>query len=360
MRGRWHAAALVLLAACRLSDLTFYQPGGPDAAGGAGDDAGMTAMPDADAGPVGPTPPSCVGLQATCGTAADSCCTSLAVPGGTFFRDHDLAGDSLSGGTNYQATISSFRLDKYDVTVARFRAFVAAGMGTQAHPPDANAGAHAKNAGSGWDASWNTSLDATTAELMADLQGSSDSTWHSDLPGNADDENRPMNYITWYEAMAFCIWDGGYLPTEAEWDYAAQGGAEQRAYPWSSPPGSLTIDASHVSYSPDGTNCTGDGMPGCAVTDIVPVGTLPNGNGRWGHADLAGNLYQWLLDWYGTYSATCTDCADLTMPPGPSPGRATRGGAFVYPKDNLRGGARSLGYPTMRNYVYGFRCARPM
>jgi formylglycine-generating enzyme required for sulfatase activity len=52
--------------------------------------------------------------------------------------------------------------------------------------------------------------------------------------------------MDWYEAYAFCIWDGGFLPTDAEWNYAAAGGAQQRAYPWSNPPTSLTIDPSYA------------------------------------------------------------------------------------------------------------------
>ena len=351
MRRRWHAAALVLIAACQISDLRFHQPGELG-------DAGSDAAPDGDAAP--PPFPSCIGLQASCGNAADSCCESLAVPGGSFYRDYDAAGDPHSGRMDNPATISSFRLDKYDVTVGRFRAFVAAGMGTQVHPPAQDAGAHAQLPGSGWRASWNTSLEANTSELIAHIKGCVDCTW-TDLPRSADDENRPMNYITWYEAMAFCIWDGGYLPTEAEWDFAAMGGDEQRAYPWSSPPGVLTIDPSYTSYCPGGgSNCTGDGMSGCMVKDIVPVGTLLKGEGRWHHADLAGNLYQWLLDWYAPYDSQCTDCANLDKPNVGDEARAIRGGAFVYDRDVLRGGARGNGYPSMRNYIHGFRCARPL
>src|SRR5512140_3899160 len=100
-------------------------------------------------------------------------------------------------------------------------------------------------------------------------------TW-TDTP--AANEHRPMNCITRYQAMAFCAWDGGYLATEAEWNYEAAGGDQQRAYPWSSPANSLTLDGSHASYY-DGTNCVGDGADGCAVTDLVAVGNNPSGMG---------------------------------------------------------------------------------
>ena len=51
--------------------------------------------------------------------------------------------------------------------------------------------------------------------------------------------NHPRETVNWYEAIAFCAWDGGFLPTETEWHYAASGGSAQRAYPWSSPAGDL-------------------------------------------------------------------------------------------------------------------------
>jgi len=364
MRRRGWAVAIAVLAGCRISDLSFYQPGGAGGASDAGSD-GITGAVDAQgtadaAAATGPPFPSCEGLQARCGAAAGSCCESLAVPDGTFFRDHDVAGDAMYGGTTYRATISSFRLDKYDVTVARFRAFVAAGKGTRVDPPGADDGAHPHKPGSGWDPSWTLSLEPTTDLLIADIKCSVDQTW-TDAPVSATDENRPINCITWYEAMAFCIWDGGYLPTEAEWNYAALGGDDQRAYPWSSPPGALTIDTSYASYSPDGgTTCPEDGMPMCDVGDIVPVGTLANGEGRWHHADLVGNLSQWVLDWFEPYPTSCADCANTVLTGGNPEIRSVRGGSFGAGKDHLRGGLRDNDLPTRRNYINTIRCARPL
>src|SRR5689334_21712444 len=94
------------------------------------------------------TAPSCAGLPATCGPSGnEDCCESLLVPGGTFARSYDGV-DYLD--RSYPATVSDFYLDKYEITVGRFRAFVNAGMGTQASPPADGAGAHPKIPGSGW------------------------------------------------------------------------------------------------------------------------------------------------------------------------------------------------------------------
>lgn len=271
----------VVLCSCGFPRPPDVEPGSGPTDGGAGDPNGDAAS-NVDAG--APQALSCVHLAATCGAVGnDNCCNSPKVPGGSYDRSYDIAGDSVSGNTNSPATVSDFRLDKYLVTVGRFRVFVAAGMGTQMKPPGQGEGAHSKVANSGWNVSWNANLVTTTADLIAALQCDSRYQTWTDLP--AANEHRPINCITWYEAMAFCAWDQGHLPTEAEWNYAAAGGDDQRAYPWSNPASSTLIDGSHVSYN-DGANCVGDGAAGCAVTDLVPVGSKPLGDGRWGQSDL--------------------------------------------------------------------------
>ena len=316
-----------------------------------GDAAGE--MPAVDGPADGPPKPpqftSCMGLAATCGASAtDNCCRAATVMGGTFRRSYDGVGYT---DMNNPATISTFVLDKYEVTVGRFRAFVNAGLGTWAlgGAPAAGAGAHPNLVGSGWDSGWNASLASETAALKAAVKCEpSYQTW-TDVPGA--NENKPMSCVSWYEAMAFCIWDGGYLPTEAEWNYAASGGSEQRVYPWSNPASSVIIDCANANYNP-GTPCTGS---------ISRVGALPNSDGRdWGqsgHSDLAGNVWEWTLDWYmdpyPNYQS-CNDCANLNT----TSTRVIRGGSFVDNALYLHAALRNSFSPVGRNASFGFRCAR--
>jgi len=134
-----------------------------------------------------------------------------------------VAADGKWDDRTHPATVSDFRLDNYEVTVGRFRAFV----DSAAPPPMSGAGAHERIPSSGWDELWNnyvpTSADTWRLALGCD---STFATWAEQIGAN---ENRQINCVSWYEAFAFCIWDGGYLPTAAEWNYAASGGSEQRA-----------------------------------------------------------------------------------------------------------------------------------
>jgi sulfatase modifying factor 1 len=295
---------------------------------------------------------SCDGLAPTCGPAGTAdCCESPLVTGGTFYRSYDVSGDGMYSSTSYPATVSNFRLDKYEVTVGRFRQFVKAGQGTRLSPPAADAGAHARIMDSGWDTSWNGDLTADAATLLSAVKCRAGyQTWTDAAGAN---ESLPMNCVTWYEAMAFCIWDGGYPPTEAEWNYAAAGGSEQRAYPWSSPPGALVIDCSYANYDPSTGYCT-NATGGSANR----VGSeSPRGDGRWRQSDIAGNMFEWVLDWYADPypTTTCDDCANLTL----GTLRVIRGGGFNSDAPTLRTGRHLVvDPPTTRFINVGFRCAR--
>jgi formylglycine-generating enzyme len=329
--------AMWMAASCGYPDLSRLS--GADAPG----DMPGSDMSGSDAPPQSSRCPS---LAATCGASANAdCCQVRTVQGGTFFRSYD---GTLYPDMGFPATVSTFVLDTYEVTVGRFRSFVDAGMGTQTSPPVAGAGAHPRLAGSGWDSSWNVNLATNTAGLTSMVKCSAASQTWTDTPGA--NENKPINCVTWYEAMAFCIWDGGYLASEAEWNYAASGGIEQRVYPWSDPANSLSIDCRYANYninSPPGASC---------VNGTNRVGSeLPMGDGRWGHSDLAGNVYEWTFDWHASsYPLPCDDCANLTA----SSLRVFRGGGFLSLQPAMSAARRSGNSPSSRGPDLGVRCAR--
>jgi sulfatase modifying factor 1 len=310
---------------------------------------------DAADGPGGDGPPalSCGPLPATCGpTGNASCCESPVVEGGTYYRIYDSAPDMQYPDMSWPATVSTFRLDKYEVTVGRFRQFVEAGMGTQANPPAPGASRRTLNGmpdQGGWDPAWNASLPVDTSALITSVNCEAGYQTWTDTP--AGNEHRPMVCINWFEAMAFCAWDGGELPTEAEWMYAASGGF-QRAYPWSDPPESLTIDCTLANYGGQNWATTA-----CVAQGPNDVGsTSPQGDGVWGQADLGGNVWEWGLDWYAAaLPLPCTDCANL----GPGTARGGRGGSFKTPAYSARVGHRyDEDPPTFRYNDVGVRCAR--
>jgi len=166
----------------------------------------------------------------------------------------------------------------------------------------------------------------------------SSSTW-TDLPDT--NELLPINCLTWFEAFAFCAWDGGRLPTEAEWNYAAAGGTQARVYPWSSTR-VTDVDPDHAIYD----------------APIARVGSKALGDGLFGQSDLAGNVWEWNLDWYReTYRVPCADCAELAGDIDAS-GRVLRGGSYYNDPPLLRAAARGNAPPKTRDAGYGVRCAR--
>jgi formylglycine-generating enzyme len=288
------------------------------------------------------------------GTGSESCCTSLEVPGGTYYRTYDSAADAGEPiGEADPATVSGLRVDKYLVTVGRFRQFrnhgfpyppyASEGSGVHVHLNSGAGLANSEDPGTyeqGWDATdWSNTTDVDPSDANLESCGAS-STW-TDPAGSQ--ESLPINCVTWYEAYAFCIWDGGFLPSEAEWEYAAAGGSQQREYPWgSTDPGTSNQYAIYDYYY------TADS------TDIPPVGYASLGVGLWGQLDMAGEVFEWTLDGYATYVDPCTDCAYLGNASNP----VVRGGDFGHDATYLLASGRDADPPLSRGVFLGVRCAR--
>ena len=150
--------------------------------------------------------------------------------------------------------------------------------------------------------------------------------------------NHPVVNVSWFEAVAYCAWAGGRLPTEAEWEAAARGQCA-RKYPWgddAATPDLLNFVESHI------------GQP-------TPVGVYALGETPEGVADLAGNVSEWCSDWFGPYTAST-----LRNPLGPTSGtsKVARGGGFPNAPRYCRAAYRHQYNPGDRDSDIGFRIVR--
>jgi formylglycine-generating enzyme required for sulfatase activity len=339
-----------------------------------------------------PVPPSCAGGGAgagfNCGGAIDNtddCCNWFDVSGGSFYRDYD---GLYSLDMSNPASVSTFGLDVYEVTVGRYRKFVNAIVGSDAAPPwtlAPGAGRHRelRDGGGlitggnvtgadggvvyepGWDPSWNSYIPTTKADWDSSLTapgcsnpGPSLATWTPD-PGLY--ENLPINCVTWYQAYAFCIWDGGFLPSSTEWNRAAAPpfSTGQRVYAWGNKDPDYSNRYAIWNWSYPGNSLT---VSPASVNNIAPVGTPQLGKALWGQFDLTGSMFEWTLD-YETDPLTlrnpCVDCADTQA----GTQRAFRGGGFdsVNSPSNpqLQSAYHMLSPPASPHADVGVRCARP-
>ena len=135
--------------------------------------------------------------------------------------------------------------------------------------------------------------------------------------------NRPVTGVSWYEAAAYCAWAGVRLPGEAEWEWAASG-LEGREYPW----GKAEPDEKRANF-------------GMKLGNPTPVGLYPAGATPDGVADMAGNVWEWVEDWY-----------ELDKE------RVLRGGSFDDDSRVLRAAIRNSFEPDSRIDIIGFRCVR--
>jgi len=175
-----------------------------------------------------------------------------------------------------------------------------------------------------------------------------DSYYHSAHYEDPEYSDYPVTWITRDQASQYCLWSGGRLPTEAEWEYAARG-PESRIFPWGD-----SFDGSRLNFCDvnceAGRNDTSynDGYP-----ETAPVGSFPSGASWVGALDMAGNVREWVADWYGFYTAD-----PLVNPTGPATGETVipHGGSWMDLPCLIRSANRGGDPPEYSRHNVGFRC----
>ena len=173
----------------------------------------------------------------------------------------------------------------------------------------------------------------------------------SDVEDRAD---HPVTHVSWTDAVAYCEWVGGRLPTEAEWEYAARGGLDQARFAWGE---ELEPDGQHMCNIWQGefpnVNSLGDGWHGTS-----PVATYA-ANG-YGLHDVAGNVWEWCSDWFSATFHRNARRVTRENPSGPRNGNAKviRGGSYLCHDsycNRYRVGARTSNTPDSSTGNLGFR-----
>lgn len=282
-----------------------------------------------DDGCGGTCPPGCpAGQWCSLGGFCVEPGSMVYVPAGTFPMGSPVGEGGYSDEQpQHDVYLDAFHIDRFEVTGGEFAAFLTA-FGTV-------------------DESGNALFSATGANVSCTDGACSPRNTCQSRPGglqNLSCADHPAAGISWYGARAYCEWAGKWLPTEAQWERAAKGTTHRR-FPWGDEP----ADGQRA-------NCDDSGCADAYGT-TAPVGSFPDGASPTGCYDMAGNVSEWVLDWYGNYYYSQSPAAN---PQGPGSGsnRVLRGGGFNYSAIYLRAASRDNGPPSNRNGNLGFRCAR--
>jgi formylglycine-generating enzyme required for sulfatase activity len=145
-------------------------------------------------------------------------------------------------------------------------------------------------------------------------------------------EQHPLTNVSWYGAQAYCRHQGKRLPTEAEWEKAARG-TDGRAYPWGDNLDPHKLNSDH------------------RIGDTTPVGSYPAGVSPCGAYDMAGNVWEWVADWYQAYPGSEYQSRFYG-----EKYKVVRGGSWNHPGSDARATCRDIAHPARRIHVVGFRC----
>ena len=248
------------------------------------------------------------------------------VPAGEFQMGSEYGDDDEK--PLHMVTLDPFWLDRTEVNVMQFRRFVEA---------------------TGYE---------TTAEQLGRSYAYTNSGWqevigtdwvHPQGPSSQAEDNHPVVHVSGYDAISYCDWIGGRLPTEAEWEYAARG-SEGLIYPWGDIfDGTLLNFCDKNCARPWADEAIDDGYEFTA-----PVGSYPGGVSWVGALDMAGNVWEWIADWYAEYPS-----GRQINPTGPATGdfHVLRGGSWNNPERVIRSTNRDKSAVLLSNDNLGFRCA---
>lgn len=252
------------------------------------------------------------------------------IPGGAFLMGSD-DGEPAERPI-HRVVLSAFSIDRFETTNAEFGAFVSAtGYVTDSER---------SGVGWDWDGKWR------------EIKGAGWRRPHGPASSILELERHPVVQVSWNDAQAYCRWRGKRLPTEAEWERAARGSGD-RTYPWGNEPPRYGTRY-RASYGSDKC-CRADAGDGYFFT--APVGSFPLGRSPFGVEDLAGNVWEWVQDWFdpGFYrQSPAASPVNNTM----GERRVIRGGGWGNNPSGLRSTLRHANPPEIGLSMVGFRCAR--